>query len=191
VTDFGTKEDLIQACLASVHIPFFLNGRVSSIPCCFRSRHSHAMQTAAAREWLTRAGCGRAWAGVFGAPWGHVRGRVAHLRAARQVVALRPRRHTGPAGHIPAPAPAAILESLHHGPGRHRQSRVHTTAFIPARREVRRVARVTARVLPVETGSHVPVPPRTTWHVQPYAHAGPPAVRVPHERRGVRAGSRL
>jgi hypothetical protein len=96
-----------------------------------------------------------------------------------------------PPAHIPAPAPAAILESLHHGPGRHRQSRVHTTAFIPARPEVRRVARVTARVLPVETGSHVPVPPRTTWHVQPYAHAGPPAVRVPHERRGVRAGSRL
>ena len=28
VTDFGTKEDLIQACLASVHIPFFLDGRV-------------------------------------------------------------------------------------------------------------------------------------------------------------------
>ena len=28
MTDFGTKEDLIQACLASVHIPFFLDGRV-------------------------------------------------------------------------------------------------------------------------------------------------------------------
>lgn len=30
VSDFGDKSDLVRACLASIHVPFFLNGKLYS-----------------------------------------------------------------------------------------------------------------------------------------------------------------